>query len=104
MYFNWSIYWFIPLTLISSLAGGIPGILTVVYAYIADVSSTKWLTLRLGIVESMVFFGAMAGLAIGGVWLENTKCEFETPFAMYCIANVLILVYVIFLLTGSLTN
>lgn len=63
VYFRWSVYWFIAFTLISSLPGGIPGILTVVYAYIADVSSTKWLTLRLGIVESMVFFGTMASMA-----------------------------------------
>ena len=104
VYFSWSIFWFIPLTLITSLTGGIPGILTVVYSYIADVSSTQWLTLRLGIAESMVFFGTMASLALGGVWLEHTNCEFEVPFAVYCIANVLILVYVIFLLPESLTK
>lgn len=97
-------YWFIPLTLIHSLAGGIPGILTILYSYIADVSSTKWLTVRLGIMESMLFFGTTVSLAAGGVWLEKTRCNFVVPFAVYFISNVLILVYVIFLLPESLTK
>ena len=104
VYFSWPVYWFIPLTLINSLAGGIPGILTIVYSYIADVSSTKWLTLRLGILESMLFLGTTASLGLGGVWLEKTRCNFVVPFVMYCIANILILVYVTFLLPESLTK
>ena len=104
VYLNWSIYWFIPLTMIVSLAGGIPGVLTIVYAYVADVSSTKWLTLRLGIVESMLFFGSAISLALGGVWLERSNCEFVAPYAVYCISNVLILLYVLFLLPESLTR
>ncbi|CAI8002641.1 Proton-coupled folate transporter, partial [Geodia barretti] len=104
VYLEWSIYWFVPLTLIVALAGGIPGILTVVYAYVADVSSTKWLTLRLGIVESMVFFGSGTSLALGGVWLQSSHCKFVAPYAIYCIANILILVYVLFLLPESLTR
>ena len=104
VYLEWSIYWFVPLTLIVALAGGIPGILTIVYAYVADVSSTKWLTLRLGIVESMVFFGSGTSLALGGVWLQSSHCKFVAPYAIYCIANILILVYVLFLLPESLTR
>ena len=66
-------------------------------------SSTKWLTLRLGIAESMVFFGTMASLAIGGEWLETTDCEFVVPYVMYFAVTVLILLYVFLLLPESLT-
>ena len=104
VHFNWPVYWFIPITLINSLAGGIPGILTVVFSYIADVSSTKWLTLRLGIAESMVFFGTTASLAIVGVWLEKTNCKFVELYVVYFIANILILLYVLLLLPESLTQ
>ena len=104
VHFNWSLYWILPLSFINALAGGIPGMLTVIYSYIADISSHKWLTLRLGIVESMIFFGTTLGLVTGGQWLEGTNCKFEGPYILYCAGNFAIILYVIFLLPESLTS
>ena len=104
VHFDWSLYWILPLFFINSLAGGIPGILTAVHAYIADVSSRKWLTLRLGIAESMIFFGTTLGLVSGGQWLQRTNCKFEGPYILYCVGNIAIILYVVFLLPESLTR
>ena len=104
VHFNWSLYWILPLFFVNALAGGIPGMLTVVYSYIADVSSHKWLTLRLGIVESMIFFGSTLSLVSGGQWLQSTNCKFEGPFILYCAVNALLILYIIFLLPESFSR
>ena len=41
VHYNWSVYWILPLSVINSLAGGIPGLLTLVYSY------HRYYTLRL---------------------------------------------------------
>ena len=75
VYFSWSIFWFIPLTLITSLTGGIPGILTVVYSYIADVSSTQWQCILVSTV-----FGTVSSLhPTSGLALTVTRGKMILP-------------------------
>ena len=79
IYFNLSLWLLIPMSLLSSLTGSLPGMLTGVYAYVVDVSSHKWLTLRLGVLESMIFMGSAISLAVTGTWLRKSQCYFEGP-------------------------
>ena len=101
MYLNLSLYLLIPLSLVNALAGSLPGMLTAVYSYIADVSSKKWLTLRIGILESMIFIGGTISLAIGGQWLIKTNCNFEGAIWMYLACNIVIVLYVLLWLPES---
>ena len=103
VHYNWSVYWILPIAVINSLAGGIPGLLTLVYSYIADISSHKWLTARLGIVEGVIFFGITLSLVTGGQWLETTKCKFEGPYILYTVVNMVLILYIVFFLPESLT-
>ena len=80
VYMEWSLMAFIAIVAVNGLAGGIPGMLTALYSYIADVSSRKWLTLRLGVLESMIFISGMLALVIAGQWLEVTNCQFSEPY------------------------
>lgn len=104
MYLNLTLFLLIPLALVNALAGSLPGMLTAVYSYIADVSSKKWLTLRIGILESMIFIGGTISLALSGQWLLKTSCNFEGAIWMYLACNLIIVVYVLLWLPESQTK
>ena len=104
MYLDLSVYLIIPLAVVNALAGSFPGMLTAVYSYTADVSSKKWLTLRLGILEAMIFIGATISLALGGQWLLRTSCYFQGAIWMYLACNVANILYVIFWLPESMSK
>jgi len=104
MYLDLSVKLIIPLAVVNALAGSFPGMLTAVYSYIADVSSKKWLTLRLGILEAMIFIGATISLALGGQWLLRTNCFFQGPIWMYLACNVANFLYVIIWLPESMSK
>lgn len=77
--FNLDLHYFILSSGVRGASGGIAGILTVCYSYIADVSSTKWLTVRLGLLEAMTFIAGSLSLVTGGAWTQLTSCNFEGP-------------------------
>ena len=104
IYFNLSLWLLIPVTLLSSLTGSLPGMLTGVYAYVVDVSSHKWLTLRLGFLESMIFISGAISLAVTGTWLRKSQCYFQYPMWLCLACNLGVIVYVLFLLPESLTR
>ena len=54
------------------IGGSVPGLITINYAYVVDISSKKLLTLRIGILEAMIFIGNAVGIAISGQWLNST--------------------------------
>ena len=101
--FRMNLYFFALSAGIRASTGGMAGLLTSSYSYIADVSSKKWLTLRLGILESMTFIGGMLSLAIGGTWVQKSGCDFEYPVWLYLACVVMIIPYVIVIVPESLT-
>ena len=84
------------------LAGGMAGILTASYSYIADISSKKWLTIRLGVLESMNFIAGSLSLIIGGVLIHLTGCQFEIPAILSLACVVAALPYALIALPESL--
>ena len=102
--YNLAVYYIIPLYTINGLSGSFPGIIVATYSYIADITSNKWLTVRIGILEAMIFVGGTISLAIGGVWLSKTGCNFLQLMFLYLACNVGILLYTVFILPESLTR
>ena len=102
--YNLAVYYIIPLYTINGLSGSFPGIIVATYSYIADITSNKWLTIRIGILEAMVFIGGTISLAISGVWLSTTGCNFLQLMFFYLACNVAILLYTVFILPESLTR
>ena len=84
------------------LAGGMAGILTASYSYVADISSKKWLTIRLGVLESMNFIAGSLSLIIGGVLIHLSGCKFELPAILSLACVVAALPYALIALPESL--
>ena len=103
-HFNWSIYYLIGVALFNALGGGLTGMLTATFTYIADIASNKWLTLRLGILEAMIFISGMVSFASSGVWLRRTGCDFVQPLLLYVALNAGIVLYTVLYLPDSLTS
>lgn len=86
-----NLYLFILSAGFRGLTGGIAGILTASYSYVADISSKKWLTIRLGVLESMIFIAGSLSLVIGGVMIHFSECSFTLPaiLSFACVVGAL---------------
>lgn len=103
MFGNWPVEILPAISAINGLAGGLPGMLTLVFAYTADITSQRWLTLRLALLESMIFIGGSLALLINGQWLNATNCMFPGPEYLYLGSSVALIVYTIVWLPESLS-
>lgn len=85
----------LPYILIGSLlngtCGGYLAALMSMYAYIAHVSTTANKTVKIGILEAMIFLSATLGTAVSGVMLDHTSYVFV--FSLLCGVVTLALVY-----------
>ena len=97
IYFNMNVYWLILAGLISGLSGGYATILAASFAYIADISSVRWRTLRIGLAESMIFAGGALGDGAGGYWFNKLNCYFLPPMLLFIASNFLLVLYVLIL-------
>ena len=84
------------------LSGGMAGILTASYSYVADISSKRWLTIRLGVLESMNFIAGSLSLIIGGVLIHYSNCQFDVTAILSLACVVAALPYVLIALPESL--
>lgn len=99
-----SVYYLLPLAFLHGLTGAMSSMHTAVFAYLADVSSTKWLTARVGILEAVMFVGLTLSFASTGLWLRQSNCDFTGPFLVYIGCNALIVLYTLVFLPESLTS
>lgn len=98
-----NLYFLTLVAFLIAVGGSVPGIITITYSYIADVSSKKLLTLRIGILEAMLFLGIAVGILISGQWLNDTGCDFIQPMWFYLGCNLFIIFYVVLYLPESLS-
>ena len=102
--FNISPYYFILASFLSGICGDFTGLLAGAFSYIADESSLKWRTVRIGVIEGMLALGGAVGQFLSGYWLKQVNCYF-LPLAGCCAASTLTaLLWVIFLVPESLTQ
>lgn len=104
IHFNINIYYLLIPSAISGFTGGFASMLSMCFTYIADVSTLKQRTWRIGIVEAMIFAGGALAEAAGGYWLQELDCFFEPPMWLYVGCQGLIIVYVLLYLPESLTR
>ena len=99
---NLDMHYFILAGALRGMGGGIAGILTASYSYIADVSSRKWLVVRLGLLEAMTFIAGTLSLVVGGVWSSVNGCHFR-PLAWVLLGCMVVaLPYTLLILPESL--
>ena len=101
--FNLSPYYFIVGYFIYGMMGGYPSAIASATSYIADVSSPRWRTLRIAIIESGIAFGRGVGQFMVGYWLEKRKCNFIPLFYFYTGLFAFLSVYGV-LMPESLTH
>ena len=96
-------YTLIVVSSVYAIGGGMPSMITLTNAYIADVSSKRWLAVRLGIVEAMFFGGGMISVLIVGEWLRYTNCQYlQGPPILYLACNLIMVMYTLVYLPESL--
>ncbi len=104
VYWNLSIYFFILSSAVSGFCGDFAAILMASFSYISDVSSTRWLTFRIGVAEAMLFMAGALAEGTGGRWFQQLGCNFFPPIALFIGCNTLLLAYVLLFLPESLSR
>ena len=97
-------YYFILAKFISGSFGHYIGILASSYSYVADISSPRWRSLRIGIIDATSSFASSAGTYFGGYWLNNNHCNFIPPLFLYVACNLFVVAYVVLLVPESFTR
>ena len=102
--FNLSPYYFIVANFLSGIGGDFTGLLAGAFSYIADVSSLKWRTFRIGMIEGMLALGGALGQFLCGYWLNQTNCYFLPLMGFDAACALVALLWVIFFIPESLTR
>ena len=102
--YNLNPYYFILANFIGGIFGDFTGILASSFSYVADISSPRWRSLRIGLVESGLAFGGSIGVFFGGYWLNKINCDFIPVTIFYTACNFAAVVYVILFVPESLTK
>ena len=77
VYFNVSEYYFVGSSLLMGVTGGFTIVMTVSLAYVADVSSKRSLTFRIGILHAVSYTCRALADILTGQWLKRSGCNFN---------------------------
>lgn len=102
--FNLDPYYFILANFVGGAFGGLTSVFAAAFSYVADVTSQRWRSLRVGTVEAAMAFGSCLGQLLSGYWLNKVNCNFVPPLYFISGCNVFILVFVVFILPDSLSG
>ncbi len=97
VYFEMSVYYFLISSLLMGVTGGFTIIVTICFAYLSDVSSKRWLTLRISLLQAMFYVSQALGDAITGQWLRRSGCDFSPILWLALSSSVLAILYLPFL-------
>ena len=97
-------YYFVLVGAVEGVFGYYASMMMACFAYVADISSGKWRTVRLGVVQAMVSMSSILALKLGAKWSETLRCGLLPPLYLFVACNVAILLYVILFLPESLTS
>ena len=100
--FRLSLYYFVLGSGLRSLAGGHAGLLTISRSFVTDISSRKWLTLRLGILVAVSYIAASLGLFTAGFWIGESNCNFHPISWLILIMSVVVFIYLLLFVRESL--
>lgn len=96
VHFKPSLYYFMVAHFVGGVLGGYAGFTTAGFAYVTDISSSKWRSFRLGVLEATFMLGGGLGDFILGYWLRQTNCDFIPPLWLFIACNLGAIVYVLF--------
>ena len=88
--------------LVNGFTGGYIAVMMAAYSYIGHISTMENRTLRVAIVEAMIFFAGTLGVFVSGTILDNTSFYFVYSFIITLL--LLALVYCVFRLDSLRTH
>lgn len=104
VYFNLDLHYFVLIGVIEGIFGNFASMLMTSFSYVSDISSGKWRTMRLGIVEGMIFLSGLPALELGAFWFQETNCDLTYPLYLYVACSAAIIAYTVLFLPESLTR
>ena len=104
IWFHLDPYFFILANLFTGLGGDFTGVLAGSFSYIADVSSPKWRTFRIGFIECMLALGGALGQFLSGYLLNVTDCNFLPIMSVVVVCCLASLLWIILLVPESLSR
>ena len=74
------VHFFVLGSSLRGLTAGVAGVYTISYSYISEFNKEKkWLVIRIGVIETLSFVAVSVGLVLGGVSIDELKCNFKIP-------------------------
>lgn len=104
IHFNLNLHYFILCGAVEGMFGGLPAITTASFAYVSDISTDKWRTVRIGLVQSMLYVAGILSRGLGLLWFQRLNCDITNPLILYVACKVATIVYLMFFLPESLTS
>lgn len=98
-FFNIDVNYLLIGIIVSGLFGGFATILSAVFSYMSDVTDKSSRTLRIGILESMIFLGASIGELVAGVLLDHSG--YMATYGVVLGVNICTVLYIVFILQES---
>lgn len=95
-------YFFILSNFICGMFGDFTSIISSSFAYVADSSSIRWRSLRVGLIQVALYFGAAGGYLVVGLWLHRINCDPIPPLWTYVGINFFIVAYMMICVPESL--
>ena len=102
--FDLDLHYFVIIGFIEGCFGNFSPLLMASFAYVSDISSGKWRTVRIALVESMLFLAGMFALITGALWFQELDCNIMPPLYLFIACNSGIIAYTLLFLPESLTT
>ena len=102
--YDLDLHYFILFGGIEGLCGGLSAMTMACYSYVSDVSSAKWRTMRIGLVQSMLYVAGILSRGLGLLWFQKLDCDITYPLILVVACNFSIIVYTVLFLPKSLPS
>lgn len=104
VYKDLNLYYFLVANIVSSFFGGFGVLLMGTFSYIADISSHQIRSLRIGILDVMVYISSAISTLLVGVWLSEVNCSFTSLTWPPLICYLINLLYTLLVIPESLSK
>jgi PCFT/HCP family folate transporter-like MFS transporter 1/3 len=103
-YFNLNLWLFVVISFVTRLFGGDTLLMACSFAYVADITSQRWLTVRIGILEAFKFVAEGFAAAAANKWMDKTDCDDRLLAVLILVVFFVGLVYSFFIAESLVLN
>ena len=104
VYLSLDLRFLILAAFVSASLGGYLVMSMAILAYIADVSTHKTRTLRIGVIQAVHYLAQTLAFIISGIWLQETNCDFRPLMWVIVVCYSLSFIYPIVMFPESLSH